>query len=84
MHNGRCRLHGGCSTGPRTADGIARCTVAPTKHGRRDAAARARAAQRGEARGVITELRRLLAMAEAEEQGNTPEDDLGCPARDGS
>lgn len=82
MRNGRCRLHGGRSTGPRTADGRARCTAAPTKHGRRDAAARARAAQRGETRGVITELRRLLAMAEAGEQGIEPDDDPDHPDRD--
>ena len=62
MANGRCRMHGGTSTGPRTADGLARCTAAPTKHGRRNAAARALAAQRGQARSAVAELRRLLAM----------------------
>ena len=31
---GRCRLHGGASTGPRTKDGLARLTEARTKHGR--------------------------------------------------
>ncbi|HAB36963.1 MAG TPA: hypothetical protein DCE52_02985 [Rhodobacteraceae bacterium] len=25
MKNGRCRLHGGCSTGPKTPEGRARC-----------------------------------------------------------
>jgi hypothetical protein len=38
MANGRGRLHGGCSTDPRTAEGLTRCTAAPTKHGRRNAA----------------------------------------------
>ena len=33
MGNGRCRLHGGKSTGPRTAEGLARCRVANWKHG---------------------------------------------------
>lgn len=33
MPNGRCRLHGGRSTGPRTADGIARLRAARTTHG---------------------------------------------------
>ncbi len=61
MPNGRCRMHGGPSTGPRTSEGIARCTSAPTKHGGRDAAARARAAQRGQARAVVVELCRLVA-----------------------
>ena len=31
----RCRLHGGCSTGPRTPEGKARSIAAHTKHGRR-------------------------------------------------
>ena len=31
----RCRLHGGLSTGPRTAEGKARITAAHFRHGRR-------------------------------------------------
>jgi hypothetical protein len=69
MPNGRCRMHGGASTGPRTAEGIARCVLAKTKHGRRNAAARALAAQRGQARAAIAALRRLLALAEAGDGG---------------
>jgi hypothetical protein len=34
MPNGRCRLHGGLSTGPKTAQGIERIRRAVTKHGR--------------------------------------------------
>ena len=34
MPNGRCRLHGGLSTGPKTAEGIERIRQAVTKHGR--------------------------------------------------
>ena len=34
MANGRCRLHGGLSTGPKTPEGIARIRRAVTKHGR--------------------------------------------------
>ena len=30
---GRCKLHGGASTGPRTKDGLARLTEVRTKHG---------------------------------------------------
>ncbi len=41
MPNGRCRLHGGCSTGPRTAEGLARLAAARTIHGGRSAEARA-------------------------------------------
>lgn len=33
LPNGRCRFHGGLSTGPRTADGIERIRAARTKHG---------------------------------------------------
>ncbi len=33
MPNGRCRMHGGASTGPRTAEGVARITAARTRHG---------------------------------------------------
>ncbi|MGE0118448.1 MAG: HGGxSTG domain-containing protein [Dongiaceae bacterium] len=33
MRNGRCRLHGGLSTGPRTAAGRARCAAARRTHG---------------------------------------------------
>jgi hypothetical protein len=35
MRNGRCRLHGGWSTGPKTAEGIERIRRARTKHGLR-------------------------------------------------
>jgi len=31
---GRCRLHGGASTGPRTAEGLKRLADSKTKHGR--------------------------------------------------
>ena len=34
----RCKLHGGKSTGPRTAEGKARVAAAHTKHGRRSKA----------------------------------------------
>ncbi|NNM43909.1 MAG: hypothetical protein HKM07_06155 [Chlamydiae bacterium] len=33
MSNGKCRLHGGKSTGPRTKEGKQRVKVANTKHG---------------------------------------------------
>ena len=33
MKNGRCRMHGGTSTGPKTAAGKARIAAARTKHG---------------------------------------------------
>ena len=33
MANGRCRLHGGKSTGPKTEEGLRRVKEANTKHG---------------------------------------------------
>ncbi len=35
MKNGRCRMHGGGSTGPKTAEGLARWRAAVTIHGGR-------------------------------------------------
>ena len=46
MANGRCRMHGGASTGPRTAEGVARIKKARTVHGRYSA--------------EMVELRRLM------------------------
>jgi hypothetical protein len=40
MPNGRCRMHGGKSTGPKTAEGIERIRKANWKHGKRSAHAR--------------------------------------------
>ncbi len=60
MPNGRCRMHGGASTGARTAEGQERCQAAPRKHGRRDAEARQRARQRAEARRLVEVLQRWL------------------------
>ncbi len=40
MSNGRCYLHGGLSTGPRTAEGRARVRAAHTTHGQRGQEAR--------------------------------------------
>jgi hypothetical protein len=41
MKNGRCRLHGGLSTGPKTDEGRERIRKAVTKHGRYSARAKA-------------------------------------------
>ena len=41
MANHRCRMHGGASTGPRTAEGLERIRVARTIHGRYSAENRA-------------------------------------------
>jgi hypothetical protein len=62
--NGRCYLHGGASTGPKTAEGRARIAAAQFKHGNRSkasiAAQRARAAR---GRAIRAELATLEAEA---------------------
>jgi len=57
MANGRCRLHGGLSTGPKTAAGIARIRWAVTKHGRYSAAAKA---EREQYRALLREASELI------------------------
>jgi hypothetical protein len=57
MPNGRCRLHGGLSTGPKTAEGIRRIQEAVTKHGRRTLAA---AVQRAEFLRLVRQGRETL------------------------
>jgi hypothetical protein len=57
---GRCRLHGGASTGPRTEEGLARLTTARTTHGRYSKHKRAVAKQRAVVgRQLRAELREL-------------------------
>jgi hypothetical protein len=41
MRNGRCRIHGGLSTGAKTPEGIERRRLAQIKHGLYTAAAKA-------------------------------------------
>lgn len=41
MPNGRCRMHGGLSTGPKTLEGLERIRRASTRHGRYTAGAKA-------------------------------------------
>jgi hypothetical protein len=59
MRNGRCRMHGGKSTGPRTPEGLERSRRANRKHGYYSADAKA---ARRDARESIWLLRRLLAL----------------------
>src|SRR5918998_3570649 len=54
MPNGRCRMHGGLSTGPRTAEGLERSRRARWRHGYYSAEAKA---ERREARAAIRLLR---------------------------
>lgn len=58
MRNGRCRLHGGLSTGPRTAEGRERIRQAVTKHGNYSKQAKA---QRYKVRELVRACREMLA-----------------------
>jgi hypothetical protein len=49
MKNGRCRMHGGLSTGPRTPEGLERSRKARWKHGQRSAKVRAARRERAAA-----------------------------------
>ena len=71
MPNGRCRMHGGGSTGATTAEGLRRIVQAKTVHGHRSAAyiaeRRAVAAQTREMRATVrrakADLRGLWKLA---------------------
>ncbi|MDA9967207.1 hypothetical protein N9D70_01250 [bacterium] len=58
--NGRCKLHGGASTGPRTKDGLKRLTEARTTHGKftkkKRAEAKCRAEQGRQMRAELADL----------------------------
>jgi hypothetical protein len=60
LKNGRCRLHGGLSTGPKTMEGIERIRRAVTKHGRYSMAAQA---ERRYVKALLKECRAVLRMA---------------------
>ena len=59
--NGRCKLHGGRSTGPRTEEGIARLAASKTTHGR---TTKAKRAQEKEGAEVGPEVRGKLQQNE--------------------
>ena len=57
---GRCRLHGGASTGPRTKEGLARLAASKTKHGRFTKQKRAEAKRRAETgRRILAKLKQI-------------------------
>ena len=62
--NGKCRLHGGRSTGPKTEQGLARLTASKITHGQTTAANRAKSKHRADfGRQVRAELRKIEAWA---------------------
>ena len=62
MKNGRCRMHGGKATGPRTAEGLERMRAAKTKHGFYSAESKA---ARCRVDAVLAETCALLALVRA-------------------
>jgi len=73
MKNGRCRMHGGKATGPRTAAGLARMAAAHTKHGGYSKASKAVVAR------VTAFIAEMRALRMALRRGVVPEE--GEPAR---
>jgi hypothetical protein len=67
MANGRCRLHGGLSTGPRTPEGLARCRATRLVHGYRS---RAHIALRSRAAHAARRLRDLIVDLRASSAGH--------------
>jgi hypothetical protein len=57
MPNGRCRMHGGKSTGPKTEAGRAAIRASRTKHGRYSQVS---IAERRELRALLRQMRELL------------------------
>ena len=58
--NGRCHLHGGASTGPKTAEGRARIAAAQFKHGKRSKAfVAAQRAKNAKGRAIKRELKSI-------------------------
>src|SRR5580704_886479 len=60
MPNGRCRMHGGLSTGPKTEAGKAAIRASRTKHGRYSQAS---IADRRKVRAAIRALREMFGPA---------------------
>jgi hypothetical protein len=78
MANGRCRLHGGKSTGARTAEGLARCRTATLVHGHRTAEIidlKSVAAHHGIRLRALAQAARRLATPTQRSEQPTP-----CPA----
>ena len=61
--NGRCHLHGGASTGPKTAEGRARIAAAHYRHGKRSKAFKAaQRANNAKGRAIKRELKSIEAQ----------------------
>ena len=69
MANGRCRIHGGTSTGPNTQEGIERIRMTHWKHRQRSAEAIRR---RKEGMALRREIKRIFNIADALLARNQP------------
>ena len=63
MPNGRCRMHGGASTGPQTVEGLARSRTSTLTHGRRTAES---IAMHRQIRAAFVHLRDMVRATNAE------------------
>ena len=78
MPNGRCRFHGGPSTGPRMPEGLERSRKARWKHGRYSAKA---IEDRRELRALLRHVRELSGGQAMTEPPNSESDfDSGAPS----
>lgn len=68
MKNGRCRLHGGKSTGPKTSEGIERIKQAHFKHGQ---FAKDTIAARKEFNAILRKYRQTLKGINKQENSKT-------------
>jgi len=69
MTNGRCRMHGGKSTGPRTCEGLERSRKANFKHGYYSAES---IADRRYINQLLHESRETIEQVERNVEGNLP------------
>ena len=60
MANGRCRIHGGLSTGPKTQEGIENIRKTQWKHGQRSAQAVTRRKKGMELRREVLRISAML------------------------
>jgi len=72
MPNGRCHLHGGKSTGPRTVAGIERIRQSHWKHGKRSAQAKAEQKEFRRLFRLAKQLRKEI--EEGQEDAKTPDE----------
>jgi hypothetical protein len=76
MANGRCKFHGGKSTGPRTAEGLAGSKKSNWKHGRCSQDIKAQRARVRAAVSLLRHLARLFQGVNSNASGQTAYESL--------